>query len=132
MSCLWKQFPDAIVHQKTLAKKAPIFFWFQVGDLNISDSFYKPQNLNWWPVCPVITYWTYTCLSPWALRSDLWNTGRAIIHYKKAGSVGWCWKALIRRKNNLVCIWTPIYHTTFHLGEPRPMLFSNKQHYFTL
>ena len=26
MSCLWKQFPDKMLHQKTLGKKAPIFF----------------------------------------------------------------------------------------------------------
>ena len=75
MSCLWKQFPDEMVHQKTLAKKAPIFFWFQVWDLTILGSFYKSQNFNWRPVCPVLTHWTYTCLSPWALWSCdmLWN-----------------------------------------------------------
>ena len=67
MSCLWKQFMDEMLHQKTLAKKAPIVFGFQVWDLNISDIFYKSQKFNWWPVCPVITHWTYTCLSPWAM-----------------------------------------------------------------
>ena len=70
MSCLWKQFPDEMLHHKTFAKKAPHFFWFQVGDLNISDIFYKIQNIKWWPVFPVITNSTYTCLSPWALRFE--------------------------------------------------------------
>ena len=50
MSYLLKQFPDEMLHQKILAKKAPIFFWFQVWDI-----FYESQNFNWWPVCPVIT-----------------------------------------------------------------------------
>ena len=67
MSCLWKQFPDEMIHQKTLEKKAPIFFWFKFGDRKIWDIFYKCQNFNWWPVYPVITHWTYTFLSPWAL-----------------------------------------------------------------
>ena len=66
MSCLWKQFPDEILHQKTL-KKTPHLFWFKVGDINISDIFYKIQNFNRLPVFPVITHWTYTRLSPWAL-----------------------------------------------------------------
>ena len=44
MSCLCKQFPDEMLHQKTLAKKATFIFWFQVGDLKISDIFYKRQT----------------------------------------------------------------------------------------
>ena len=68
MSCLWKQFLDEMVHQKILGNKSTNFFWFQVRDLNISDIFYKSQNFNGWPVCPVITHWTYACLSPWALE----------------------------------------------------------------
>ena len=64
MSSLWKQFPNEMLHEKTFAKKAPNFFWFQVGDLNISDIFYKVQNLYLWPVFPVITHWTCTCLNP--------------------------------------------------------------------
>ena len=67
MSCLWKQFPDEMLHKKTLPKKAPNFFWFQVGDLNISDIFEKIQNFNRLTVFPVITHWTYTHISPWAL-----------------------------------------------------------------
>ena len=58
---------DEILHQKTLTKKAH-FVWFQVGDFNISDIFYKIQNFNKWPVLLVITNWTYTFLSPWALK----------------------------------------------------------------
>ena len=74
MSCLWKQFLDEILHQKTLGKKASHFCWFQVWDLNILDIFYKIQNFNYWTVCPVITHWTYTWLSPWALKefSGIW------------------------------------------------------------
>ena len=43
MSCLWKQSPDEMFHQKTFAK-TPYFVWFQVEDLNISDIFYRTQN----------------------------------------------------------------------------------------
>ena len=46
MSCLWKQFLDKMLYQKTFAKKHQIFFCFQFGDLNISDIFYKIQNFN--------------------------------------------------------------------------------------
>ena len=75
MSCLWRQFPDEMLDQKTFAKKAPTFFWLQDGDLNI---------LNWWPVFPVITYWTYTCLSPWAL--DTLSTTANLQRSKKSPS----------------------------------------------
>ena len=44
MSCLLKQFPDEMLHQETFAKNAPIFFWFHVGYLNISDFFHKIKN----------------------------------------------------------------------------------------
>ena len=54
-------------------------FWFQVWDLNISDIFYKSQNFNGWLVSPVITYWTYTCLSPWALLLKI-GTGCLGVH----------------------------------------------------
>ena len=46
MSCLWKQFQGETLHQKTLTKKALDCFWFQVGDFNISDIFYKIQVLH--------------------------------------------------------------------------------------
>ena len=62
-------------------QKSTKFFWFQVGDLNILDIFYRIQNFNWWPVFPVITLWTYTCLSPWALV----KTFRALV-YQKCGN----------------------------------------------
>ena len=29
MSCLWKQFPDEMLHQKTLAKKHQFFFGYR-------------------------------------------------------------------------------------------------------
>ena len=38
--------PKFTLHQKTLRKKAPGFFWFLVGDFNISGLFYKTQNSN--------------------------------------------------------------------------------------
>ena len=50
-------------------KTTPTLFWFHVWDLNILDIFYKSQNFNWWPVCPVITPWTYTFLSPCSLEN---------------------------------------------------------------
>ena len=43
-------------------------FWFLFGDFNISDIFYKMQNLNEWQIVSVITHWTNTLLNPWALR----------------------------------------------------------------
>ena len=45
MSCLWKQFTDEMLHQKTFAKKAPTFFWLQAGDLNILKCFIKSKTL---------------------------------------------------------------------------------------
>ena len=38
MSCWLKQYPDKMFYEKSVAKKAP-FFWFQFGDLNITDIF---------------------------------------------------------------------------------------------
>ena len=46
VSWLWKQFQDKGVHQKTLTKKTPGFFWFLLPgqDFNILDIFYKIQT----------------------------------------------------------------------------------------
>ena len=55
------------VTSENISKNSTKFFLFQVGDLNILDIFYKIKNFNCWPDCPVITHWTYTFLSPWAL-----------------------------------------------------------------
>ena len=44
MSCLWKQFPNKMVHQKTLAKKAQTFFWFQVPDPTFRTAFTKAKT----------------------------------------------------------------------------------------
>ena len=55
-------------NHKTRANKAISFFWFLLGDFNISNIFYKIQNLNKQQLVSVITHWTYTCLNPWALR----------------------------------------------------------------
>ena len=60
------------VTSENMCKKAP-FFWLQVGDLDISIIFYKIQNFYRWPVLSVITHWTYTFLSPWALRLTKYN-----------------------------------------------------------
>ena len=46
MPCLWVQFKDKILHKKTFTKKAPVIFWIQVQDFNISDIIYIMQNLN--------------------------------------------------------------------------------------
>ena len=56
-----------------------LFFLFLFGDFNISNIFYKIQNLNKWQLASVITHWTYTCLNPGALTeislSDRGYTG---------------------------------------------------------
>ena len=54
-------------NHKTCGKKALSFFWFLFWDFNISNIFYKMQNLNEWQLVSVITHWTYTFLNPWAL-----------------------------------------------------------------
>ena len=104
MSCLWIQSPDEMLHQKTLAKKAPILFGLQAGDLNISNIFYEIQYFNSWPVFLVITDWTYTCLSPWAL-GDFWsktkqNNGE---YEKRKGNAGFVWRCLERFPSSLAC-----------------------------
>ena len=39
-----EKFQDEMVTEKTFTKKAQHFFWFQVGDIKISDIFYKIQK----------------------------------------------------------------------------------------
>ena len=51
-------------NHKTCVNKALSFFWFLFGDFNISNIFYKIQNINKWQLASVITNWTYTCLNP--------------------------------------------------------------------
>ena len=46
---------DEMVTEKTFTKKAPIFFWFQVGDIKISDIFYKIQKFLRPSCAPIIT-----------------------------------------------------------------------------
>ena len=46
MPCLWLQFQDEMLHKKTFTKKTPDTSWIQVQDFNISDFFYKIQNLK--------------------------------------------------------------------------------------
>ena len=45
-----------------------LLFWFLLGDFNISNIFYKIQNLNEWQLVSVITHMTYTFLNPWTLN----------------------------------------------------------------
>ena len=60
-------------NHKTHENKALSFFWFLFKDFNISNIFYKIQNLKKWQLVSVITHWTYTCLNPWALRKKNHN-----------------------------------------------------------
>ena len=46
------------VTSENICKKSTHFFWLQVGDLNISNTFYEIQNFNGWPVFSVMTHWT--------------------------------------------------------------------------
>ena len=46
-------FVEIVSTSENICKKK-LFFWFLDEDLNISDIFYKIQNLNWWLVFPVI------------------------------------------------------------------------------
>ena len=39
-----EKFQDKMVTEKTFTKKAQHFFWFQVGDIKISEIFYKIQK----------------------------------------------------------------------------------------
>ena len=43
--------------------------FFLVEDFNISNRFYKIQNLYLCPVFPVIIHWTYTLLSHWRVQN---------------------------------------------------------------
>ena len=44
-----------MVHEKTFTNKAQHFFWFQVGDIKISDIFYKIQKFRRTSLAPIIT-----------------------------------------------------------------------------
>ena len=66
MSCSWKQFLDEMLHQKTLAKNT-IFFGFRFKISTFWTSFTKVKTSTGGQFFPVITHWTYTWLSPWAL-----------------------------------------------------------------
>ena len=43
---MWEKFQYEMVHQKTLAKRTLDCFGFQVGDINISDNFYKIKKFK--------------------------------------------------------------------------------------
>ena len=44
-----------MVHDKTFKNKAQLFFWFQAGDIKISDIFYKIQKFLQTEWAPIIT-----------------------------------------------------------------------------
>ena len=44
MSYLWKQFPDEMLHQKTLGKKAPIFLGSRFEITTFRTSFTKAKT----------------------------------------------------------------------------------------
>jgi hypothetical protein len=44
MSCLWKQFQDKMVHQKTLAKKAQFFFGSRLEIATFQAAFTKAKT----------------------------------------------------------------------------------------
>ena len=44
-----------MVHEKTSTNKAQYYFWFQVGDIKISDIFYKIQKFVTTSWAPKIT-----------------------------------------------------------------------------
>ena len=50
-----EKFQDEMVNEKTFTKKAQPFFWFQVGDIKISDIFYKIQKFLRTSWAPIIT-----------------------------------------------------------------------------
>ena len=62
-------------NHKTCAKTTLTFFWFLFRDFNISNIFYKIQNVNEWPLVLIITHWTYTFLNPWIRKADS-NSGQ--------------------------------------------------------
>ena len=72
-------------NHKTHAKST--YFWFLFRDFIISDIFYKIQNLNWWPVFLVITHWTYTCLSPWALLYNHLDINELVFSCQLSGNL---------------------------------------------
>ena len=49
-------------------------FWFQAGDVNISDNFYKIEKFKYWPVFPIITTDLILSLIPGPLEDKTpWN-----------------------------------------------------------
>ena len=61
---------------KNIWKKSLDFFWFLVRDLDISNNFYKIQNLHYWPVIPVnqLVRRILKALSPFQLHKRLTKT----------------------------------------------------------
>ena len=61
------------------------------------EHFLKSQNFNWCLVCPVITHWTYTSLSPWPLGMG----------WMLDGNMYWFISQALRNKSilGLFCFW---------------------------
>ena len=49
------KFQDEMVTEKNIYKNSTTFFWFQVGDIKISDIFYKIQKFLRTSWAPIIT-----------------------------------------------------------------------------
>ena len=84
------------VTSETISKKQTLdCFGFQVGDIKISDNFYKIEKFKYRPVfSPNNHYWFYTFLIPWALKrnyyyaqdrfhSQKWNSAMVLLASKK-------------------------------------------------
>ena len=54
--CLWLEFQDKMWHKKTFTKTAHNIFCIHVQDFNMSDIFYKIQNLKKWKMKPVVPF----------------------------------------------------------------------------
>ena len=72
---------------ENIIKKGTYFFWFLVGDFDISNIFYKIQNLNSWPVFPVVPLLRkiLKAISPLQSLFDLYN--KSLVGHKTF--VGW-------------------------------------------
>ena len=140
MSCLWQQFQDEILHRKIFTKKAPDIFWIQVQDINISDLFYKIQNLKKWKIKAVVPFLpTYLKLySPFWRKNpdvvsseclDLWG----LLHWYKKIKVIFSFvmchvsPVTCHISHVLLCLLpqlSNIRHNDFHLSSQYPLLDS--------
>ena len=74
MSCLWKQSPDEMFHQKTFAKKAPNSFVPGGSSQHFRHILQSQKTLSDGQFFFIlITHWTYIWLSLWAIQ-ELYQT----------------------------------------------------------